>query len=88
MEFKTDSSGQVYVDVDNVRLTFIPSESRPPEKNWADKKYYVRFNAYKGKGDSLHPGAELPMNGIDDARKFLEALIELVRYQQQIDEMK
>ena len=81
MEFKTDSSGQVYVDVDNVRLTFIPSESRPPEKNWADKKYYVRFSAYTGEGNKIHLGAELPINGIDDARKLAEAFIELVKQQ-------
>lgn len=65
MESVTDSSGQTYFDVGNVRITCIAS-------TWSDEPG-IRIQAYKPEG-GLFPGAELPVPTKEIAFDFLRAI--------------
>lgn len=45
METKTDGSGQKYIDVGPVRVTYVPADQRPKDKNWTGGDV-VRIQAY------------------------------------------
>lgn len=61
MKTQKDSKGHVYVDVDNIRITYIPARDRDGSKEWAGSDV-IRVQSYKGPTDrSLHMGAELPV---------------------------
>jgi hypothetical protein len=68
-----DSVGHLYVEVGNVRLTYIPARDRSPEADWAGSDV-IRVQAYKAPGTadkSLHRGAEFP---VADAAGFVELI--------------
>jgi|WetSurMetagenome_2_1015567.scaffolds.fasta_scaffold19076_3 hypothetical protein len=54
MQGKVDSAGNTYFDVGNIRITAIPS-------TWDQGRPGLRVQAYKGVGDALNPGAEIPV---------------------------
>ena len=62
-----DSSGHQYFDVKNVRVTAVP-------QTWDDSKPGLRIQAYKGKGDALFPGAEIPIPDAETAYKLIKAI--------------
>lgn len=66
MRTDTDKSGNTFFEVGNVRITAVPS-------TW-DGSPGIRVQAKKGKGDSLHQGAELPIPDKETAYDFLRAL--------------
>lgn len=66
MEKKTDSKGNVYYDVGNVRVTCLG-------KTWGDSSG-VRIQAYVGEGNKLHRGAELPVPDKATAYDIIAAL--------------
>ena len=55
-----DGSNHLYIDIDNVRITYVPSKDRDKSADWAGSDV-IRIQAYKGAGQSLHMGAELPV---------------------------
>jgi hypothetical protein len=63
-----DSAGNPYIDIDNVRVTMV-DKSGNPTKDWAGSVKYLRVQAYTGRGNSLHRGAEFP---VDDIKKILD----------------
>lgn len=70
MTIKTDKTGHQYTDVGNLRITYIPRQSRNKAKDWAGSDV-IRISAYKKDptvSTALHRGAELP---ITDARTFI-----------------
>ncbi|HEU5276825.1 MAG TPA: hypothetical protein VFU97_24425 [Xanthobacteraceae bacterium] len=75
-DIQKDSSDNIYINVGNVRLTYVRAERRSPEKNWSGKDV-VRIQAYRNDHDGpLHTGAEFPVGGEGgpyDAMRFLEA---------------
>jgi len=72
MELKKDGPGHYYIEVDNVRLTYVPACDRGEDADWCGKDV-IRFQAYRdGTSSALHRGAELP---IADSKTFL-ALVE------------
>lgn len=65
MKVETDSAGNAYVDVENIRVTAVP-------KTWSGDAG-IRIQAYKGDG-GLHRGAELPIPDKSTAYDFLRAI--------------
>jgi len=70
-----DSAGNLFVEVSNIRITYIFAKNREKAKDWSGKDV-MRFQAYKDRanGNSLHKGAEYPINGETD---FLDIIGEL-----------
>jgi len=63
MTMQTDGSGQPYMDVGNIRVTYISSQARDKSKNWPGQDV-IRVTAYKtdpSVSQALHRGAELPV---------------------------
>lgn len=64
---KTDDAGNLYDDVSNVRITYVPSGKRADAKNWAGQDV-IRLQAYKTdpqQSQALHMGAELPIESTE-----------------------
>lgn len=61
-----DSSGNTFFDVGNIRVTALPD-------TWAGKPG-IRIQAYKGQGDALFQGAELPIEDRAAAYDLIRAL--------------
>ena len=58
MQKQIDSSRQLYVEIENVRVTV----RRPsPDKDWAGTGRYLGFRASKGEGGGLMMGSDLPI---------------------------
>lgn len=65
MQIKKDSADQEYIDVGNIRITYLP------KCKWYPQKSGLRFQAYKdgqshsrpkkGQSRSLNPGPELAL---------------------------
>ena len=61
MTTQKDSKGHAYVDVENIRITYIPAADREQSANWSGTDV-IRVQSYKGDTDrSLHMGAEFPV---------------------------
>ena len=67
MDKKIDSKGNEYFDVDNIRVTSIG-------KTWGGNSG-IRIQAYRGKGMSLHKGAELPASDPATAYQLIAAIV-------------
>lgn len=78
-----DAKRQPYVEVENVRLTYVPASTRQPGKDWSGSDV-IRVQAHKDPATSkaLFPGAEIPLDPKDRTAWFLEfvgALADLIR---------
>lgn len=73
-----DGKGNQYVEVDNIRLTFVPAQKRRRSKDWSGKNV-IRVQAYRGRrdGKAMHRGAELPIEDGDTVLKLVSAICEL-----------
>lgn len=77
-DIKKDSKGNLYVEMENIRLTYVQRESRPSEKDWPGKDV-IRIQAKRGKGDSLHRGAELPVENQKSMINVVETILLLYK---------
>jgi len=66
MQEKKDGKGNVYFDVGNIRVTTLP-------KTW-DGNPGIRIQAYKGDGNKLFQGAELPIANKETAFDLFAAI--------------
>ena len=62
-----DSSDNLYFDVKNIRITAL-------RQTWDDNKPGLRLQAYKGNGNALFPGAEIPVPDKETAYEFIRAI--------------
>jgi len=62
-----DSSENTYFDVANIRITAL-------RQTWDNDKPGLRVQAYKGKGDALFQGAELPVPDKETAYELIKAI--------------
>ena len=77
MNIQTDSRDHIYIDVENIRVTYIPARDRDDSKNWAGSDV-VRVQSYKGEDDhSLHMGAELPISSPEVFGSFVAAICQI-----------
>jgi hypothetical protein len=82
MDLPTDGSGQKYLKVGAVRVTYVPASTRKSDdKDWSDGPV-IRIQAYadpKGHHSSkVYPGAEYPLEA-DGVLPLIEALYRLER---------
>ncbi len=72
-EAEKDARGNPYVVVDNLRVTCVLA--KPSGKRWDETAdLYLRVQAYKGSGKSLHRGAELPIKNSKTLLKLISAI--------------
>jgi hypothetical protein len=67
----------VHDDVDNIRVTYIPANERPVDKNWAGCGV-IRVQAYRqnpAESRSLHLGAEFPVPDAAAFTRLIETLL-------------
>ena len=69
-----DNAGNPYIDVENVRITMVDKTNKTPDKDWAGSVKYLRVQAYRGSGRSLHMGAEFPLENIKDSLEFINSV--------------
>lgn len=78
MDLKKDANRNSYIEIGNIRLTYVKRENRSSIKDWPEADV-VRIQAYKGSSNkSLHLGAEFPVYSEKDAFEFSEALNKLL----------
>lgn len=76
---ETDSKGNIFVDVGNVRISYIESQKRLMSKDWAETDV-IRIQAYKGRDTkALHMGAEIPIEKTEKIIDLMEALIKIYK---------
>lgn len=74
MEIKKDSKGNSYVEVDNLRITYVDCKNRSSIKDWPNADV-LRVQAYRGGANkSLHQGAEYPIYNDKSAYNLIEAI--------------
>lgn len=60
-----DQANHIYEEVANIRITYVPATDRTSAKNWAGCDV-LRIQSHKNETDqSLHMGAELPIQSPD-----------------------
>ena len=64
---ETDNAGNNYFDVENIRITALP-------RTWDNNKPGLRIQAYKGKGEALFQGAEIPVADKQTAYELIKAI--------------
>lgn len=75
----TDSKGNIYEDVANIRVTYKKQSNRTADKDWSDTDV-LSLRAYKNSNsDSLHMGAELTLQNRETIIELIEALCRLYR---------
>ncbi|TYP95423.1 hypothetical protein LX73_0726 [Fodinibius salinus] len=74
----TDEKGNQFVEVSNVRVTYVSKKSRKGIKDWS-KGDVLRIQAYRGNGNALHQGPELDLKEPDTILELIEALSRLIR---------
>ena len=77
MTMQTDGKGHTYVDVENIRITYIPAIDRDPDKDWSGSDVF-RIQAYRGPDDrSLFQGAEFPISSSEAFVQLISGLCTL-----------
>jgi hypothetical protein len=77
----TDSKGNQYENISNIRITYVSQQSRTDVKNWSEGDV-LRIQAYKSEGadsNSLHMGAELDLRSPSVILELIESLCRLYR---------
>lgn len=76
MTIDQDKSGNAFITVGNVRVTWAHKGS----EGWADSDGYLRIQAYKAdpeESQALYPGAELPIRSGRDVCALIAAIATL-----------
>jgi len=72
-----DKANHFYGELQNIRITYVPSRDRAKEKDWAGSDVF-RIQAHRSdKNNALNRGAELPINGPDDLINLVAMLCEV-----------
>jgi hypothetical protein len=68
-----------YKEIGNVRITYVTSDKRIGKNDWAGTDV-LRIQAYRGVGESLHKGAELPIEDVNSWDELLQVIYDLKKY--------
>ena len=72
-----DSANHVFVEVENIRITYVPATDRAPNSDWAGSDV-LRFQAYKNSENrALNPGPEFPVETPQAIIELIEALCQV-----------
>ena len=78
MEIQTDSKGNVYIEVGNLRISYIEQKNRSNTKDWPGADV-LRIQAYRDSNSkALHQGAEYPVYNEKDIYKLFRAISKLM----------
>ena len=77
-EIKQDNKGNNYINLNNLRITYVRQETRDPDRDWAGADM-IRIQAYTGNGSQLHRGAEIPVTDVSTFIELIESLTRLYR---------
>lgn len=71
---QVDSKGNSYVEVENIRITYVKQINRLGAKDWPGTDV-IRIQAYRGGGtNQMHMGAEYPIYDSKDGYKLIAAI--------------
>jgi hypothetical protein len=73
-----DSANHWFVDVGNVRVTYVPAGDRRENAHRRECDA-IRMQSYKGHGRALNQGAEMPLTPENDLLELIESLCRLHR---------
>ena len=77
MEIKIDSKQNKYIEIDNLRITYVKRINRSTIKDWPEADV-IRIQAYRGnESKSLHQGAEYPVYDEKSAFNLLGSMAKL-----------
>lgn len=77
METTRDSRGNVYIEVGNLRITYVEQKNRSSLKDWPSADV-IRIQAYRNSSKALHKGAEYPVENDKSVYNLLEAFAKLM----------
>jgi hypothetical protein len=78
MNIKTDTKNNKYIELDNLRITYVKRENRHSKKDWPEADV-LRFQAYRDmESKQLHQGAEYPVHDEESAFKLLEGISKIL----------
>ncbi len=75
MNIEIDTKGNKYIQIENVRITYVNKIRRPVAKNWSNQDV-IRIQALKDNG-GLHIGAEYPIYNNDSIPLLVSAIVKL-----------
>jgi len=78
MKTEIDSKGNVYIEVGNLRISYIEQKNRTSIKDWPNADV-IRIQAYRGEGKALHQGAEYPVENDKNIYSLFEAFSTLMK---------
>ena len=75
MNIEFDSKNNKYIDLKNIRISYVDHKNRPVNKNWPGADV-IRIQAYRGdRTNALHQGAELPISNKRDIVNLIDVLV-------------
>lgn len=78
MQINNDGKGNIYVEIENLRITYVEQRNRLNVKDWPNSDV-LRIQAYQGNNSkSLHKGAELPIYNEKSIYGLFEAISHLL----------
>lgn len=72
-----DKANHYYMEIQNIRITYVPNNDRAKEKDWAGSDVLRIQSRKSDKNHALNMGAELPINGPDDFINMIATLCEV-----------
>lgn len=77
METNKDSKGNIYIEVGNLRITYVEQKNRSSLKDWPSADV-IRIQAYRNSSKALHKGAEYPVENEKSVYNLFEAFSKLM----------
>ena len=72
-----DARDHLYLEVGNIRVTYIPAKDRDRDADWSGTDV-IRVQSYKSpENKSLHMGAELPVPSPEVFGQFVAAICQV-----------
>lgn len=79
MVTQIDKNGNVYIEVENIRISYIEQKNRSNLKDWPNANV-LRIQAYRGStSKALHKGAEYPVCDNKSINSLFEAISKLMK---------
>lgn len=77
MSLSKDNKGNDFIEVNNIRITYVRNENRSSEKAWSGSDVLRIQAKISGENDRLHRGAELPIDSPQSILQLMEGILSL-----------
>ena len=75
----TDQAGNIFTELENIRVTYVDQENRSESKNWANCDV-IRIQAKRDDtSNRLHLGAEIPISSPISVLDLINALVDVYK---------